>query len=183
MKIGFFGGTFDPIHMGHLNLAVNIKERANLDEIWFCPAYQNPFKNGMKSASPKARIEMITLAIQGAPGFKLLDYEITRESPSYTIDTIRHLIDTTGHSFMLILGQDQIQNLSKWKEVDALLELAPPIFASRGAGTGPAAFDIPLFDVSATEVRSRVKAGQWIGHLVPTQVNTYIQEGGLYLHD
>lgn len=180
--IGFFGGTFDPIHLGHLNLAIQLKEAAKLKEIWFCPAFCSPFKKDSLTP-PQDRLNMLKLTLEGAPGLKVIEDEIVKEGPSYTIDTIRKLMKETGHTFRLILGEDQIENFSKWKEAEELKKLAPPLFGKRGVSQNSQALSIPLFDVSATEVRNRVKAGQWIGHLVPTQVSHYIHKKGLYLDD
>lgn len=164
--IGFFGGTFDPIHFGHLTLAQTLMEKAGLKEVWFCPAGQNPFKEGIKSASPEDRFEMCRLAVQDFPGFKVIDTEIKRKGPSYTIDTIRSL---KGGPFRLILGEDQILSFDQWKEVDALKQLAPPLIGPRDG-----------VELRATNIRSRLEKGLPCAHLVPHKVLDYIFKNGLY---
>jgi nicotinate-nucleotide adenylyltransferase len=178
--IGFFGGSFDPIHNGHLNLAIRLKEAAGLEKILFCPTFISPFKTHFKPASPEDRLKMIELAIQGAPGFELTDLEIKRGGPSFTIDTIKEILKHSNQPIRLILGEDQWASFPLWKEADELISLAPPLIGRRGGGSLPFAVDIPLFDVSSTEVRARVKGGQWIDHLVPKPVSEYIYNQGLY---
>ncbi|MCB1113879.1 MAG: nicotinate (nicotinamide) nucleotide adenylyltransferase [Chlamydiia bacterium] len=180
--IGFFGGSFDPIHNGHLNLAVQLKENAGLEKVLFCPTFISPFKAEKQAAHAKHRLKMIEMAIHGAPGFELIDLEIKREGKSYTIDTIQELQKQYHQPFRLLLGEDQWAGFPQWKEAEKLISLAPPLVGRRGAGGTPFAVDIPLFDISSTEIRARVKAGQWVGHLVPEQVSEYILTQGLYLN-
>lgn len=180
--IGFFGGSFDPIHNGHLNLAVQLKEKAGLKKVLFCPAFVSPFKTGQKSADGKHRLKMIELAIEGAPGFEVIDDELQRGGPSYTIDTIRELLKKYDRPFRLILGEDQWSGFPQWKEAEALISIAPPLIGRRGGGGSPLSVEIPQFDVSSSDVRARIRSGQWVGHLIPKQVSEYIQTQGLYLN-
>lgn len=170
--IGFFGGTFDPIHFGHLNLAESLKEREGLKEIWICPAWQSPFKKGVKTASPQDRLAMCKLAIEDFPGFKVIDTEIVRGGPSFTIDTIRSL----KGSFRLILGDDQVKSFDQWKEADELKKLAPPLIGAR-FGEG---IKTPIMEISATDIRNRLAKGLPCAHLVPHKVLDYIFKNGLY---
>src|ERR1700741_3811719 len=93
-NIGIYGGTFDPIHLGHLNLAIDMLEKRNLDEIWFCPAWISPHKLAKEpAAAAHHRLAMLQLAIAGIPQFRILDVEIQRQGPAYTVDTLRELIE------------------------------------------------------------------------------------------
>lgn len=179
--IGFFPGTFDPIHLGHLNLAIRLKEAAGLKEVWFCPAFRSPFKLGIETASPEDRLKMVQLAIKGIKGFRVLDLEIRKGAPSYTIDTIRELIQKTGEHFRLILGEDNVTDFTKWKEADKLAELAPLLIGARTGCRLESALLIPLYDISATDIRLRREEGLYIGHQVPASVLSHIKKNKLYL--
>ncbi len=184
-KIGFFGGTFDPIHFGHLNLAIQMLEKHQFDEILFCPAALSPYK---RAESPKAsgehRLEMVALAIAPVKSFTLLDWEIKREGPSFTIDTIRALIERLPDAeFHLLLGEDAEEGLALWKESDALLRLAPPFLATRfshSAEARPELTPIPLLEISSTDIRERLRVKKYCGHLVPAKVLDYITQHRLY---
>lgn len=178
MKVGFFGGTFDPIHYGHINLALSLKESTGLDEVWFCPAYVNPFKLKVKSASAEDRLAMLQLAIQGIDGFKVIENEIDKSEPSYTIDTMIELRHLYPHTFYLLLGEDQLKDFGKWKEAERLKEMAPLLVGRRGDGGEGVA--IPRFDISATQIRERLRNHLYVGHLLPPPVLEYIHKKGLY---
>ncbi len=168
--VGFFGGSFDPIHNGHIQLALSLIERRKVDEVIFCPAGISPFKKSAPPlASKKDRLKMCKLAIKPIPLFSLLDWEVERETPSYTIDTIRFLIKRDPKAtYRLILGEDTFAHISKWKEADALLKLAPPLVGDR------------LLPISSTEIRKRLKEGKYCGHLLPQEVLEYIYKHNLY---
>jgi nicotinate-nucleotide adenylyltransferase len=139
---GFFGGSFDPIHFGHISLAVRLLEEHKLEEILFCPAFYSPFKTRVPPvASSKDRLEMLKLALDH-PKFKIVTLELERGGPSYTIDTIRAL---KMQGLRLILSEESAAFFSKWKEAEELVRLAPPLIGSR---------EIP---VSSTEIRERLK--------------------------
>ena len=176
--IGFLGGTFDPIHFGHLNLALALKEQAGLEEVWFCPAFINPFKEGKTATSPLDRLHMLQLALADIPEFKIVENEIRRQGVSYTVDTIRELMKTTDQSFRLLLGADQLQTFHRWKEAETLKQLAPPLVGVRTGCQG--GIGIPLFDISGTEIRRRLKENLYVGHFIPSKVLAYIKEKGLY---
>lgn len=171
---GFLGGSFDPIHLGHLNLAISLKEAAGLDHVIICPAWVSPFKEGKKMASPEHRLNMCRLAIEGLKGFEVLDYEIKKGGPSYTIDTIKYL----NRPLRLLLGDDQLEAFSRWKEADLLKQLAPPLVGSRlkKEGENP----IPIMEISSTLIRERLKSGLPCVHLVPYKVLDYIFKNDLY---
>jgi nicotinate-nucleotide adenylyltransferase len=189
-KIGLFGGTFDPIHFGHLNLALTLLETQKLDQVIFCPAHTSPLKKDEPPSFPaEARAAMVALAIEPIKEFLLLDWEISRPAPSFTIDTVRYLLTQKEYSsaqLHLILGEDSVQTLERWKEVDELLKIAPPLIGSRvghlKAQLSPklskvveaGLVRIPTMEVSSTEIRRRLKEHKYCGHLVPAKVLEYI---------
>ena len=192
--IGFFGGTFDPIHFGHLNLALQMIEKHRLTQILFCPAYISPHKQAKPpTVSKHHRKVMVTLAIEPIPEFHLLDWELEKEGPSYTIDTIRELKKRNPHQqIRLILGQDALKEFFAWKEVEELVHLAPPLVGSR-QGTIPSDLppsiqeavragmtQTPEMDISSTAIRERLGSGKYCGHLVPSKVLDYIHQNQLY---
>jgi nicotinate-nucleotide adenylyltransferase len=190
--IGFFGGTFDPIHFGHLNLAIELKERAGLDKVLFCPARCSPFKSSAPPiASPEARFAMVEAAISGIEGFQATRLEIDRQGPSYTIDTLRQLA-APDLQFRLILAEEALPRFHLWKEAFELLRLAPPLIGARGKRkapplshrTGPllARGLVPtrILEISSTEVRERLSQGLYSGHLVPQKTLDYITAHRLY---
>jgi nicotinate-nucleotide adenylyltransferase len=186
--IGFLGGTFDPIHFGHLNLALEIAERKGLDKVLFCPANVSPLKQGAPPAvSAEDRFQMVERAIRPIRGFELCDIELKREGPSYTIDTIRALQEgNPSAQFHLILGGDLMADFKKWKEADQLIKLAPPLVGKRPGVKNPfidsrvEEVPIPVIDVSSTTLRDRLRQGLYCGHLVPQPVIDYITSHQLY---
>ncbi len=190
--IGFFGGTFDPIHFGHINLAIQLFELHKLDEILFCPAYCSPFKEAAPPfATPQQRLEMVRLAIEEIPHFRLSAYEVDRGDLSYTIDTLQHLQGESRGSvkFRLLLSEGEIKHLDRWKDVERLMQLAPPLIGCRSPSDpeGPLARSLRgaltrthMMEISSTEVRFRLKKGLYCGHLVPRKTLDYIRENGIY---
>lgn len=185
-KIGLLGGTFDPIHLGHLNLAIEIREKHALDAVIFCPAALSPFKGGADPKAPPAdRLKMVQLAIEGIEDFSVLDFEINRAAPSYTIDTVRHLIAQEGSptQFYLILGQDGLAHFSKWKEAGELKRLCPLLIGCRPGSCSPGegVTEIASMDISSTLIRGRLAQKKTCIHLLPAKVLDYISENQLYL--
>ncbi len=183
--IGFLGGTFDPIHSGHLNLALEIAERRGLDNVLFCPTQVSPFKqNCPPNVSTTHRMEMVKLAIKPIEGFELCDLEVNREGPSYTIDTLAQLHEENPEAqFHLILGGDLARGLLKWKDAGELLKLAPPLIGARQGSAIEVDAEViflPVFDISSTTVRDRLQRGLYCGHLLPQAVLDYISFHGLY---
>lgn len=190
--IGFFGGTFDPIHFGHINLAIQLLEIHHLDEVLFCPAYCSPFKTmSMPFASPQHRLEMVRLALVGIPHFRISSYEIDRNDPSFTIDTLRKIKgEERGEvHFRLLLSEEAASHLDQWKDYQDLIRLAPPLIGTRFpprlkgrlAESLQSGFtQTKIFEVSSTEIRTRLKMGLYSGHLVPENVLGYIKANGLY---
>ncbi len=191
-SIGFIGGTFDPIHFGHINLALALKEVCGFDEVLFCPTPISPLKK--EHPIPiKHRLRMVELAIEHIPGFLLFDYEATTRGPHYTIDTIKYLIKDSkkrgGHtSISLILGEDITDEFMKWKDVETLVELATPIVGNRfkeSLNKVPSILSenihtIPMMEISATEIRKRLKNKLYCGHMLPAKVLDYIYHHQLY---
>ena len=195
-KIGYFGGSFDPIHLGHLHLAIELFERHHLDEILFCPTSQSPYKtHSPPLASKEERRAMVTAAISPLPQFTLLDMELQKQDPCYTIDTLELLLDSDRASnapkkhYFLLLGEDQLENFHQWKEVELLLTKTSPLIGSRDhshkksldhfsgkmlskikKGMTP----IPTLEISSSEIRKRIKASLYCGHLLPVKVWDYI---------
>lgn len=166
MTCGFFGGTFDPIHKGHLALAKRFLGK--VDHVLFCPAHTSPFKmDTPPTASGTDRLNMIRLAIRDEPLFSITDCELKRPPPSYTIDTIRFLITTMHENFYLIVSGDESPTLPQWKEAEALLKLAPPLIGPR---TG----------VKSRDLREKLKNGVDCSSELDEKVLDYILEHQLY---
>ncbi|HLB53036.1 MAG TPA: nicotinate-nucleotide adenylyltransferase [Chlamydiales bacterium] len=189
MKVGFFGGTFDPIHLGHLNLAIQIMEMEGLDEVIFSPAWQSPFKESLSETSASDRLEMVNLAIQEIPKFRSTDYEIRKESPSYTIEALHHFQRGSEAKFFIILAEEVALHFLQWKEAKELLQIAPPLIGIRSSSMNinslPEALQggvrkTNIFEISSTEIRDRLKKGLYCGHLLPEKVLSYIKKRRLY---
>lgn len=196
MRVGIYGGTFDPVHLGHINLALEIKEKWPLDEIWFVPAQKNPLKENGAVASPSMRLEMLEEAIENIPYFKICTIEIEKDTPSYTIDTIRELKEKfPRNEFYLILGDDSLKNFEKWRDPEKIAQEIPLIVGRRLGDkinfTSPVIeeavnkgkMDTSIMEVSATTIRDRCQKGMIIEHMVPAKVVDYIYDNGLYSMD
>lgn len=194
--IGVFGGTFDPPHFGHLNLAIELAERHSLEEVWFCPANTNPFKRETQVASSTHRKAMVDLAVEGIPRCRISTIEMERSGVSYTIDTLRELVSRfPDKEFGLILGSDGLNGFCAWHQPHEIVQLAHLLIGTRNRQSPPEALrafpdlfnavvsgwtPIPQFDVSSTEVRQRLQQKLYCGHLVPTKVLDYITAHQLY---
>jgi nicotinate-nucleotide adenylyltransferase len=194
-RIGLLGGSFDPIHFGHIHLALSLFEKLGLDEVWFIPSLLNPLKSNGPPIDFKHRFDMVRLALKGLSKFKVLDIEEKRPPPSFTIDTVRQLkILHPDDQFFLILGDDNINGLKNWKEITQLFELAPPIFGTRlrpidvEKHLDPSLIplirngivSIPALEISSSEIRERLKNKLYCDHLIPAGVLDYIKQNGLY---
>jgi nicotinate-nucleotide adenylyltransferase len=183
LRLGLYGGSFDPIHHGHLILARQALEDLSLDRVIFIPAAESPFKLNHSGASAAERFAMVRLAVQDEPAFFVDPFEIDREPPSYTIDTVRayHARHPDDTLFFLV-GEDHVAALPKWNEFEELDLLVKFAILSRS--------DLPLelkypvvrrrFDLSSTEIRNRVANDLPISYLIPENVLRYIQERELY---
>ena len=186
--IGLLGGSFDPVHHGHLIVAQAAREKLGLDELRFLPAREQPFKQGRHRSSPDHRAAMLSLAIKGTPGFALEPIELERSGPSYTIDTLEALrTREPGSEFVLLLGADAAAELPAWREAKRIPQLARMVVFARPGSKVPAApeiaqvIEVPAIDISATEIRRRVANRLPIRYWVPDAVAEYIARHRLYL--
>lgn len=180
------GGTFDPIHLGHLRAAENVREGLGLDEVLFVPAHVPPHRNGPQS-SPLDRYAMVSLATASHPGFVPSDVELRRDGPSYTLATLEGLkAARPKDELFLIVGSDTVGEMKTWRGAEQIFSLCRVAVASRpgdDAGEAPGRFEVvagPGLPISATEVRRRVRDGQSVRFLVPEAVALYIEKRGLY---
>ncbi|HEY40503.1 MAG TPA: nicotinate-nucleotide adenylyltransferase [Dehalococcoidia bacterium] len=199
MKTGILGGTFDPIHKGHLAVAEEVRSRLNLDEVLFIPVGQPWRKTGASILPAEHRIEMVRLAIADRPSFSLSTIEVNREGPSYTIDTLEELRSArgVGNELFFIVGWDSLTDLPNWRAPERIIHLCqlvavprpgyfPPDLKSLensvpGISERVILLDGPEVDVSASQIRERVTRGLSISGLVSEAVEKYIREHGLYL--
>jgi len=199
MNIGVLGGTFDPVHNGHLIVAEEAITRLNLAEVIFVPAGQPWLKADIPILPAKHRLQMLRLALADKPQFKLSTMEIERPGPSYTVDTIAELRDKLGSEdeLFFILGQDNLSQLPQWHDAPRLIQMCYLVAVPRPGVTRPnlktleasipgvsqrvMLMDKPYIDVSASDIRDRVARGLSVRHLVPEPVNRYIKEHGLYV--
>ena len=185
--VGLFGGSFDPIHHGHLLVGLAAIESLGLESLRFVPAHTQPFKSGLHGASPEQRAAMVALAIAGERRFVLERVEIDRGGPSYTVDTLRALkAREPDLEFALLVGADAVAELGSWREAEALPGLARIVALTRGGELPPASpliwrtLAVPAVEISATDVRARVRAGASIRWRVPEAVARYIAAERLY---
>jgi len=199
MKIGVMGGTFDPIHNGHIAIGQETRTRLNLAQIVFVPAGQPWMKSERPLAPAVHRLEMVRLAIAPYPYFRLSRIEIDRAGPTYTIDTITELRAQLagGDELYFILGWDSLAQLPQWRDVSCLIKLCRLVAIPRPGYSLPdfksleskiprlsqrlVLLDKPEIDISATDIRNRVAQGLSISHLVPAPVEEYIKRHRLYL--
>jgi nicotinate-nucleotide adenylyltransferase len=186
--IGLFGGSFDPVHHGHLIVGAVAAEKLQLDSLRFVPAREQPFKAGRHRTSAEHRAAMLSLAVAGTPGLSVERSELQRAGPSYTIDTLRQLREREpGQKFVLLLGADAAADLPAWKEADQLRDLARiVVFARPGSAVADSPWistviEVPAIDISATEVRRRARQGLSVRYWVPDAVAEYITRHRLYL--
>lgn len=200
-KIGILGGTFDPIHSGHLILAEEAKELCNLDEVWFMPAKTPPHKLGKKISEFSRRKSMIELAIQGHSGLCCSDFENTLEGNSYTFNTLEKLQSKyIDDEFYFIMGADSFYEIETWKNPDIILKIVKLIVASRDYSNenltlkkhfeylkskyeikGIYFLDTIDIDISSTRIRELAGGGESISKYVPESVCRYIEENKLYV--
>ena len=197
-RVGILGGTFDPIHVGHLMTAEAVRDEYHLDKVIFIPAAVPPHKQNQDVTEAMHRYVMTVLATCSNPNFEVFDIEMNRPGPSYTIDTIRELLERFGEDteFYFITGADAIQEIHTWDRIEELLEMCHFIGASR-QGCLPdvnqikASFgelgkrkihrlETPELEISSTDIRNRIKKGYSIKYIVPTAVEQYIYKQGLY---
>ena len=180
--VGVFGGTFDPVHVGHLAIANAAIDELGLDHVYFVPARRSPLKQDGPMASPEDRLAMLAAAIADEPRFRVSSVELDRKGPSFTVDTLESLRGE-GELF-LILGSDAYADFERWREPARIRELATIVLAARpGAPNAPAGvrmLDSPLMDISSRELRARAARGRSLRYLVPKAALRYIEEHRLY---
>lgn len=186
-KVGLFGGSFDPIHSGHIQIAKAAKEKYSLSSIVFIPAWKNPLKEEKPSLSGKERAELIQIAISCEPGFYISDFEINQEKPSYTIDTIRHFKSLSGANFYFLLGSDSLADFTKWREYDQILKDVELIVYERRGSPAKPFKDLSgnlitgeWIDISSSFIRSELDAGRIPKDVLPSGVEAKIREKKLY---
>ncbi len=203
MRLGVFGGTFDPVHYGHLLLAECCREQHRLDEVWFLPAAVPPHKQGQDRTPAEMRIEMLQLAIAGHPAFSVCSYETDRGGVNFTHETLAHFRqEAPDRDLFFLLGADMLLDLPSWREPARICDLAMPVVVRR---PGPAALDfdclselaspeqigeirrhqveMPEIGISSREIRSRVAARESIRYQTPRAVEKFIETHRLYRSD
>jgi nicotinate-nucleotide adenylyltransferase len=188
MRIGLFGGTFDPPHTGHLIVASDAFEQLELDRLILIPSADPPHKRGKVHGSSRERLEMVRAAVRDDPRFEVDDLELDREGASYSVDTLRQM--RTRHpdaELFFLVGADQMRELQSWREPEEVARLACLSVLTRDGERAPQ--DTPFrhrvvpvtrIDLSATDIRRRVGEGRSIRYLVPEGVRELIEEFGLY---
>ena len=200
-KIALFGGTFDPIHLGHTAVASVAKESIGAESIVFIPAKRSPLKSFFPKANDHERLEMIASAVSGKEGFEISDYELKKAGANYTIETIRYFQSRMGGDTLLywLAGADNVQDLAHWYGMPELIDecnlaimyragFQPPDFSKFEPVWGRQRVEklqrnvikTPLIDISSTEIRKRLAAGQDVSNMVCPEVLQYIHKYGLY---
>jgi nicotinate-nucleotide adenylyltransferase len=186
--IGLFGGSFDPVHHGHLIVAQVALEALGLTSLRFVPAREQPFKQGRHRSAPEHRAAMLSLAIAGSPAFGLERSELERPAPSYTVPTLEDLRRRhPDDELILLLGADAAVDLPAWHQAERVPQLARVVVFARPGSSVPASstisrvIEVPSVDISATEIRRRVQQRRPIRYWVPDSVAEYIVRHRLYL--
>jgi nicotinate-nucleotide adenylyltransferase len=186
--IGVFGGSFDPVHHGHLIVGQVASEALGLNTLRLVPAREQPFKRGRHRTSPDHRAAMLSLAIAGSSGFEVDRTELDRPAPSYTVHTLEDFARRDPDSkLVLLLGADAAAELAAWHQADRIPQLARVVVFARPGASLPTmplidqVIEVPSVDISATEIRRRVGRGQSIRYWVPDPVAEYITRHRLYL--
>lgn len=200
MRLGVFGGSFDPVHYGHLLLAETCREQATLDAVWFIPAAVPPHKTRKELAPDKARVEMLELALAGDPRFPVSTIELDRGGLSYTVDTLAAIHDKQPNAeLFLLMGADSLRDLPAWRDPAGICKLATPLVVRRGGLPEPdfspvakwmtneqlsiarsVQVAMPAMELSSTDLRARAASGRSLRFRTPRAVEEYIRAQGLY---
>jgi len=200
MRLGIYGGTFDPVHYGHLLLAESCREQCKLDQVWFVPAAVPPHKQERIVSDAAARIELLQLAIGGQEAFAVSTVEIDRGGVSFTVDTLATIREREPSAeLFLLMGADTLDELPNWREPRRVLELAMPVVVHRAGAAAPhfgsiaplvtperlraiqaSQVEMPAIGISSTEMRRRVAAGRSIRFMTPRAVEMSILRRALY---
>ncbi len=188
-RVGVFGGTFDPPHVGHSIVAAEVAEAVALDRVLWVPARIPPHKQGRRITPPAVRRRMVEAAIGDDPRFALCDVELEREGVSYTVDTLRSLrASHPGWSLFLILGPDLLAGFASWKEPEAIGELAEPVAIRRAGSVPPRTAElagarvvrVTPVDISSSRIRSRIVGGKSVSDMVVPRVMSIMERERLY---
>jgi nicotinate-nucleotide adenylyltransferase len=196
MRLGIFGGSFDPVHNAHLAIARACQNQAKLDEIWFTPTAIQPLKHNGPHASNRHRVEMLRLAVQDEPSWRVCTIEIDRGGLSYTVDTLSRIQEEIPDAdLFFLIGADALHDVAKWREPREIFRMATPLVVRRAAqppadlqqlkrlcapGKQPQPIEMPAMDVSSSEIRRLVAASESIDGLVPDAVAEFINRHALY---
>lgn len=188
-RIGILGGTFNPIHMGHLTIAQMVQEQFRLDKVLFIPSHLPPHKGSQNVVAARDRYTMVRSALRGNPDFSVLDFEIKRKGKSYSIDTLIFLRDRFPKKtkFYFIIGGDLLPTLHTWKRIDELLQIVTFVVVNRPGFRIRQRFKrkvkfitVPGIHISSSDVRSRIWSEKTVKYLVPDSVRRYIEKRRLY---
>lgn len=196
MRLGIFGGSFDPVHKAHLAIARACQQHAKLDEVWFTPTAIQPLKQKGPRASDAHRLEMLRLAIRDEPFWRVCSIEIDRGGLSYTVDTLRQIHEELPDAeLFFLIGADALQDVAKWREPREIFRMATPLVVRRAVpsppdlhhlkllcspGKQPQSIEMTAMDVSSSEIRRRIAAGIPADELVPDAVAEFITQHRLY---
>jgi len=191
-KIGLFFGSFNPIHIGHLILANYILENSDMDELWFVVSPQNPFKDKKSLLTDHNRLDMVQLAVKNYPKMRASNVEFSLPKPSYTIDTLTYLKEKyPNYSFALIMGEDNLDSLPKWKNAEKLMSdyqiiVYPRTFEGEKKDSeylqheNISLVNAPIIELSATEIRNMIKEGKNVRPMLPPEVFEYLDGSSFY---
>lgn len=195
-KVGLFFGSFNPIHIGHLILANYILENTDMDELWFVVSPQNPFKDKKSLLKDHNRLDMVERAVKNYPKMRASNVEFSLPKPSYTIDTLTYLHEKfPNNSFSLIMGEDNLASLNKWKNAETLIKnhqiiVYPRIFEGDTSASQSASdmrnyenislIKAPIIELSATEIRNMIKDGKNVRPMLPPEVFEYLDGSNFY---
>lgn len=191
VKIGFIGGSFDPIHFGHLCAAQDALEAMELDKVVFVPAAQSPLKSGVARASDAQRLALIRCALEGSPKYEVSDHELRKGGVSYTLESVRYFRQQYPHDRLFwIIGADQFSRLHLWHRIDELVRLVEFICLERPGHALVQPATLPglrwqkcpghLFEISSTEIRERAARGLPLNLFMPHKAVVYLRENALY---
>ncbi len=200
MKIGICGGTFDPVHLGHLAVAEIVRCEFGLDKILFIPSGKPPHKNLDSVTDPIHRLKMVQCAVSTNPNFEAVSIEVERQGYTYTVDTLNqlHALHSESTEFYYIIGADVVMDLLKWKNAEEVFTLTKFIALMRPGfqdeefknrirylkskyGVEITGFEAPLIDISSTFIRDRIKNGKSVKYFITEPVERYIKENKLYI--
>jgi len=195
MRLGLFGGTFDPIHIGHLILAEQCREACRLDKVWIVVAKEPPHKRGIRRTAVHHRLEMARLAVAGDSSFEVSEIEAQRSGPSYSVDTLAQIqAERPDDELFFLIGGDSLIDLPTWREPDRIARMATIVGANRPGSTpenppaslfGPDSHPlqhvtIPPIGISSTDLRHRMAEGRSVRYMIPKPVQAYIDAHKLY---